>query len=77
MSRYHLQARAFEGPLAQPARDEVRLAESRDRPHLEAMGRALVDDGFTVWIFEHGERSLPGCSDLRMVLTLHPEPVGS
>ncbi|MGH3570113.1 MAG: hypothetical protein ACRDRH_29725 [Pseudonocardia sp.] len=75
MSVYHLHARLIEGPLEKLVRNELRSAESDDKQEIMLRARELVARGFTVWIYEHGDRPrLPTASDLTVIAHLHPEP---
>jgi hypothetical protein len=75
MSVYHLHARLIEGPLAKLERDELRSAETDDQQEIVILAKALVAQGFTVWIYEHGPApQIPTASDLTVVAHLRPEP---
>ncbi|WP_214405698.1 hypothetical protein [Pseudonocardia lacus] len=86
MSLYHLHARALEGPLDAPRRDEVRVSQTDDADEADRWTRSQLDEGFTVWVYDHGRRSrLIGASDFRLIghyrpraarppLTRHPAP---
>ena len=75
MSTYHLQARLFIGPMRQPARDEVRTAQSDSWAELHTVADQLVATGFTVWIFDHGAPNpIPNASDYRLLTRLVPTP---
>ncbi len=73
MSVYHLHARALEGPLGAPRRDEVRAAQTDDAAEAESWARARLHDGFTVWIYDHGPGArLAGASDHRLIARYRP-----
>ena len=86
MSLYHLHARALEGPLDAPVRDEVRVSQTDDADEAERWAHLQLDEGFTVWAYDHGRSSrLVGASDFRLIghyrpraarppLTRHPAP---
>jgi hypothetical protein len=75
VSRFHLHARALEGPLQAPLRDEVRVAQADDPDEAEAWAHRYVDEGFTVWVYDHGTPArLRGASDYRLVA--HYRPAG-
>jgi hypothetical protein len=86
VSLYHLHARALEGPLDAPLRDEVRVSQTDDADEAESWTGCQLDEGFTVWIYDHGRSSrLIGASDFRLIahyrptaarppLTRHPAP---
>jgi hypothetical protein len=75
VSRFHLHARALEGPLQAPRRDEVRVAQADDPDEAEAWAHRYVDEGFTVWVYDHGTPArLRGASDYRLVA--HYRPAG-
>jgi hypothetical protein len=74
VSRYHLHARLFEGPLRAPTRNESRTHEADDLAEVEKTARTLVAGGFTVWIYDHGNTAVcPGGSDYRTVLKYSPD----
>jgi hypothetical protein len=86
VSLYHLHARALEGPLDAPLRDEVRVSQTDDADVAESWTHDQLDQGFTVWVYDHGRSSrLIGASDFRLIahyrpkaarppLTRHPAP---
>jgi hypothetical protein len=73
--RYRLDARRFRGPLHAPARNDHEQHESDDLAPLVEVARALVAEGFTVWIYERVRRATPWPEawDLRLVTQLGPE----
>jgi hypothetical protein len=78
VSRYHLHARALEGPLQAPRRDEVRVAQADDPDEAEAWAHRRVDEGFTVWVYDHGSPSrLSGASDYRLIAHYRPDGAGA
>jgi hypothetical protein len=75
VSRYHLHARALEGPLQRPLRDEVRVAQADDPDEAETWAHRHVDEGFSVWVYDHGHSTrLTGASDYRLIA--HYRPAG-
>jgi hypothetical protein len=63
----------YEGPLGTPSRNELRTQEANDLAEVERTAKALASDGFTVWIYDHGNASVsPGGSDYRTVLKYSP-----
>jgi hypothetical protein len=68
VSRYHLHARALEGPLQAPRRDEVRVAAADDPDEAETWARRRVAEGFTVWVYDHGHPNrVSGACDYRLI----------
>lgn len=53
MSVYHLHARLFEGPLNDPARNELQSRESDSMPAVVELAEELAARGFAVWVYEH------------------------
>ncbi len=77
MSRYHLHARALEGPLQAPRRDEVRVTQTDDADEAETWAHGQVDNGFTVWVYDHGHQvRVTGASDYRLIAHYRP-PTGA
>ncbi len=73
MSVFHLHARLFKGPLRKPEHNELQCAEADDWDDIRALADELLGRGFTVWIYDHGQRCpLPGASDYRVVAHLRP-----
>jgi hypothetical protein len=73
MSRYHLQARLFVGPLAKPRRDDWRDCATNDPEAAEGWARQAWDDGFTVWVYNHGRKDpLPFASDWHLIGLARP-----
>jgi hypothetical protein len=74
MTRYHLHARYFVGPMKAPQRDETRKAESDDLCALRAQAAHLTAAGFTVWLFEYGPNPARALYShgLHLVETLRP-----
>ena len=69
MSKYHLHARLHEGPLGNPVRNELQTRESDDLAEVKRLARDLVTDGFTVWIYDHGNTAVAsGGSNYRTIL---------
>lgn len=74
MSLYHLQARVHEGPLGDPSRSELRIGEADDLGEMVKLAKTLVADGFTVWIYDHGNTAVcAGGSDYETVLRYEPD----
>lgn len=74
MTRFRLDARRFDGPLDAPLRNDTEQRESDDLAALGELARAMVDEGFTVWLYERVRRlePLPEAYDLRLVRQLSP-----
>jgi hypothetical protein len=73
VSLYHLHARALEGPLDAPRRDEVRVWQTDDVDEAESWTRRQVTAGFTVWVYDHGRSTrLVGASDFRLIAHYRP-----
>jgi hypothetical protein len=73
VSRYHLHARALEGPLRAPRRDEVRVTQTDDADEAETWAHDQADDGFSVWVYDHGHQvRVAGASDYRLIAHYRP-----
>ena len=73
MSRFHLHARALEGPLQAPRRDELRVTQTDDADEAEAWARSQADAGFSVWVYDHGHQvRVTGASDYRLIAHYRP-----
>jgi hypothetical protein len=73
VSRYHLHARALEGPLQAPLRDEVHVTQTDDADEAESWAHTQVDEGFTVWVYDHGHHvRVSGASDYRLIAHYRP-----
>jgi hypothetical protein len=69
VSRYHAQARLIKGQ-----RDELRTHESDNLAEVKQWARELTPDGFTVWIYDHGNTTVcAGGSDYRTVVKFTPD----
>jgi hypothetical protein len=74
VSKYHLHARLHEGPLGHPVRNELQTRESDDLAEVKRLAKDLVTDGFTVWIYDHGNTAVAsGGSNYRTVLRYRPD----
>jgi outer membrane lipoprotein-sorting protein len=74
MSLYHLYARVDEGSLRDPSRSELRIEDADDLGEMVKLAKTLVSDGFTVWIYDHGNTTMcAGGSDYRTVLRYDPD----
>jgi hypothetical protein len=73
--RYRLDARRFRGPLHSPAPNDHEQHESDDLATLVELGRTLVAEGFTAWVYERVRRAppWPEAWDLRLVTQLDPD----
>lgn len=71
--RYLLQARALEGPLYAPTRNDTRNEHGDDWPRLVTRARALTDEGFTVWLYTDAS---PGPGRMRCIAVHTPETTG-
>jgi hypothetical protein len=77
VSRYHLHARALEGPLEAPRRDEVRVSQTDDAEDAEVWAHDQVAEGFTVWVYDHGHPArVTGASDYRLIAQYRPAAGG-
>lgn len=78
MTRFRLDARRFRGPLHAPVRNDTEQRESDDIVALREVARVLVDEGFTVWLYERVRRAapLPVAYDLRLMSQLSPDGRG-
>lgn len=54
--RYRLTARAFEGPLFSPTRNETYSEDSDSRAELEDSAQGYARVGFHVWVYERVPR---------------------
>jgi hypothetical protein len=69
VSLYHAQARLIKGQ-----RDELRTHESDDLAEVKQWARGLAPEGFTVWIYDHGNTAVcPGGSDYRTIVKFTPD----
>ena len=78
MSRYHVHARALEGPLQAPQRDEVRVDQFDDADTAEEWAHRKVAEGFSVWVYDHGHPTrLTGASDYRLIAHYRADGAGA
>jgi hypothetical protein len=69
MSLYHGQARLVKG-----LRDELHTHESNDLTEVTQWAKEQASDGFTVWIYDHGNTAVcPGSSNYRTILKFTPD----
>lgn len=70
---FRVDARMFEGSLAAPVRNETRRRECSDYVSAVGLAHSWQEDGFTVWIYDHGRTTgLANASDLRVIAVVHP-----
>lgn len=70
---YRLDGRRLEGPLDAPTRNDSVTTESDDWASLKQRADALVRQGYTIWLYDHGRLpALAGTSDLRVIEQVAP-----
>ncbi len=69
-----MHARLHRGPLGQPQRNDLRTQDADDLTEVEQTAKELAADGYTVWIYDHGNAAVsPGGSNYRTILKYTPD----